>query len=105
MCIRDSPDFAAQFSDEDGDALEAVKIVTLPGEGTLQLNGVAVSVGQEILAADLGLLRFIPAFDWRGTTSFTWTGSDGRVYASADATMTLTVGSMGYSIFLPIVTR
>jgi hypothetical protein len=99
------PDFAAQFSDEDGDVLEAVKIITLPGEGTLQLNGVAVSVGQEIIAADLGLLRFIPAFDWRGTTSFTWTGSDGRVYASADATMTLTVGSMGYSIFLPIVKR
>ena len=36
------------FSDVDGDTLAAVRIDTLPTNGKLTLNGVAVTAGQEV---------------------------------------------------------
>ena len=56
-----SADFG--FSDADGNALAAVRIATLPGAGALTNNGVAVTAGQFVSAADIasGLLRFTPA--------------------------------------------
>src|SRR5262249_32491106 len=61
------------FSDTDGNGLAAVKIASLPGAGTLTNNGVAVSSGQLVSAADIaaGLLRFTPAV-----------GASGAAYAS-----------------------
>lgn len=49
------------FSDTDGDALAAVIIDTLPGSGSLRLNGVAVTAGQTIAAEDLADLSWRPA--------------------------------------------
>jgi hypothetical protein len=51
------------FSDADGNALLAVRIASLPASGTLTNNGVAVTAGQTVTAADIasGLLRFTPA--------------------------------------------
>jgi uncharacterized delta-60 repeat protein len=55
------------FTDPDaGDALSAVRIDQLPGLGSLQLNGVAVTTGQVIAAADLGGLVFRPPADANG---------------------------------------
>jgi hypothetical protein len=56
------------FSDADGNALAAVRIATLPGNGTLMNNGVAVSAGQLVSATDIasGLLRFTPAANANG---------------------------------------
>jgi Domain of unknown function (DUF4347)/Bacterial cadherin-like domain/Bacterial Ig domain len=56
------------FSDADGNALAAVKIATLPVAGTLTNNGLAVSAGQTVSAADIasGLLRFTPALNANG---------------------------------------
>ena len=50
-------------SDTPANALLAVKIVALPGAGSLTLSGVAVTAGQSIAAADItaGLLQFTPA--------------------------------------------
>jgi hypothetical protein len=65
--VEDAPYvFAAAdfgFSDTDGNALAAVKIASLPTAGTLKNNGIAVSAGQAVSAADIasGLLRFTPA--------------------------------------------
>jgi hypothetical protein len=58
------------FSDTDGNSLLAVKISTLPVEGTLRDNGVAVSAGQFVSAADItaGKLVFTPAADANGAT-------------------------------------
>ena len=48
-------DFTSHFSDADtGDTLVTVKITGLPSHGTLKLDGVAVSVNEEIALADLG---------------------------------------------------
>ncbi len=51
------------FSDPDGDAFDHVELTTLPANGTLLLNGVPVSAGDEIPVADItsGLLTFVPA--------------------------------------------
>ncbi|QDX25001.1 hypothetical protein FPZ54_02460 [Sphingomonas suaedae] len=56
------------FTDNDGDAMAAVIVTTLPAAGTLTLDGVAVTEGQSITAADIaaGLLVFMPAPDENG---------------------------------------
>ena len=56
------------FSDADGDALAAVRIGSLPAAGTLTNNGIAVTAGQLVAAADIaaGLLRFAPAANANG---------------------------------------
>lgn len=41
------------YSDPEGDPLAAIKIMELPAQGSLELNGVAVTAGQEITSADL----------------------------------------------------
>jgi len=62
------------FTDPDaGDGLSAVRIDQLPGLGGLQLNGVAVSTGQVIAAADIGGLVFSPPADANGVD---YTGLD-----------------------------
>ncbi|WP_160494886.1 S-layer family protein, partial [Pseudomonas sp. L-22-4S-12] len=52
------------FTDTDSaDSLQAVRIDSLPGAGSLQLNGAAVGAGQVIALADLDNLTFKPAPD------------------------------------------
>ncbi|MFM8330308.1 MAG: putative Ig domain-containing protein, partial [Candidatus Methylumidiphilus sp.] len=56
------------FYDDPANALLAVKITTLPTVGALKLNGVAVSAGQTISAADIAAnkLVFTPAANGNG---------------------------------------
>ncbi|HTU13373.1 MAG TPA: FG-GAP-like repeat-containing protein [Allosphingosinicella sp.] len=65
------------FSDTlEGDAFAGVVITTLPGNGSITLNGVAVSAGQFVSVADIngGLLEFTPDADENGANyaSFTF---------------------------------
>jgi hypothetical protein len=67
------------FSDIDGDNLAQVKISSLPANGTLKYDGVAitqeqVTAGFEVSAANLGLLTFVPDMNTSGSpyTSFTF---------------------------------
>ncbi|NJD06655.1 MAG: hypothetical protein FIA97_09175, partial [Methylococcaceae bacterium] len=57
------------FTDTDGDSLLAVKIGTPPTAGSLKLDGVDVTAGQSITAADIaaGKLVFTPAAGASGT--------------------------------------
>jgi hypothetical protein len=85
-----SGDFGTKFSDAGpDDTLEMVKIISLPGSGTLKLAGTTVTGNQEILYNNLSNLTFTPPTNWTGTTSFTWNGSDGADYAAANATVTI----------------
>ncbi len=61
-------------NDMPGNSFHSVRITTLPTAGTLTLNGVAVAQGDQIAAAQLGLLRFTPAANQFGTgyASFTF---------------------------------
>jgi len=87
-------DFTDKFLDPDKDSLSKIKITSLPGNGTLKLNGSAIPAGQEINAADLGKLTFTPNADFNGNVSFTWNGFDGTAYATADAKVNLTITSV-----------
>lgn len=73
---------AADFGivDPDDDSLSAVTITTLPGAGTLSLNGAAVITNQSVSLADLNadLLTFEPAANENGSaySSFTFQVQD-----------------------------
>ncbi|MGQ0598680.1 tandem-95 repeat protein, partial [Aquabacterium sp.] len=56
------------FSDVDGNAFLAVKITSVPGAGSLTLNGVAVSANDVILASDIaaGRLQLSPVANASG---------------------------------------
>jgi hypothetical protein len=56
-------------ADSPANALQSVRITSLPGAGALQLLGGAVTAGQEIAAADLaaGNLQFVPGTSETGT--------------------------------------
>ncbi|MBH9552187.1 Ig-like domain-containing protein, partial [Inhella gelatinilytica] len=83
------------FADADvGQTLQAVRIDTLPGAGTLLLSGVAVTAGQVIAADQLGNLVFIPAADANGTdyASFQFSVQDSQgVFSTTPNTLTFDV--------------
>ncbi|WP_349237392.1 choice-of-anchor K domain-containing protein [Aeromonas sp. SrichE-2G] len=70
-------------SDIDGSVV-SFTIKSLPANGILYLNGVAVTVDQSIAVADAGKLTFTPNADWNGNTSFNYAAvdNDGAVDAS-----------------------
>ncbi len=94
-------EFAAgdfNFSDSDtGDTLASVTVVTLPGagEGTLALDGVAVTAGRSVAKADLDAdkLVYTPPANANGEdfASFTFRVSDGTAESALAYTMTVDV--------------
>ncbi|HYG18528.1 MAG TPA: tandem-95 repeat protein, partial [Ohtaekwangia sp.] len=84
-------DFAGAFTDVDNNTLSAVKIVSLPESGTVRLNGAAVAVGQEIGFVAIPNLSYLSAEDFVGSDTFTWTGSDGFAYSTANASVNITI--------------
>jgi len=94
-------DFAGAFTDPDaGDSLQKIKITSLPGHGTLTLNSTAVTVNQEIAAAQIGTLVYTPTSGYTGSDSFQWNGSDGSLYAASAATVNLTINSAAANLAL-----
>ncbi|MCU4157655.1 tandem-95 repeat protein [Carboxylicivirga sp. A043] len=88
-----SSDFTSAYTDEEGQALVKIQIVSIPNaaSGELQLSGAPVLLNQEIAAADISNLRFVPASNWNGAASFQWKASDGVTYSSASANVNMTV--------------
>ena len=81
-------------SDIDG-TVASFTIKSLPANGTLYLNGVAVTADQSILAVDADKLTFKPNANWNGDTSFNYAAvdNDGAVDASP-ATVTIRVDAV-----------
>jgi 5'/3'-nucleotidase SurE len=73
--------FSDRFFDANGDSLAKIKIISLPENGTLELNNSEINVNQEITFANIDRLTFTPNEDFNGQTSFLWNGSDGSQYA------------------------
>ncbi|HEX2826786.1 MAG TPA: Ig-like domain-containing protein [Burkholderiales bacterium] len=93
------------YGDADGDAFSNVKIATVPGAGSLTLQGVALTANQFVSAASIaaGDLKFTPAPDGNGAlyASFTFQVQDdgGTTNGGADLdatppTMTVAVTSV-----------
>ena len=84
------------FSDLDGDALASVKVVTLPANGTLALDGAAiVALPQTVLQDKLGELVYTPPRNANGDdyTTFTFRVNDGAA-DSTEYTMTINVRAL-----------
>ena len=80
------------FNDQDtGDSLSSVKVDSLPGDGTLTLNGSAVTAGQAISKADIEsvLFKYEPADDLNGTDGNT--ACEGSQWLELDTDDTLDV--------------
>ncbi|MEJ6024386.1 Ig-like domain-containing protein, partial [Ramlibacter sp. PS4R-6] len=80
------------FADVDtGDSLKSVRIVTLPANGVLALNGTPVSAGDLVTAADLAanLLVYTPAANDNTDESLTFKVLDQSDAESATYTLTL----------------
>ena len=83
-----------EFSDIDtGNNLNQIKITQLPTIGTLQLDGVDVTIDQVIVAADISKLTFTPAANANGSNyaTFQFKVHDGTSYSDADFTMSIDV--------------
>ncbi|MFK7884927.1 MAG: tandem-95 repeat protein [Phycisphaerales bacterium] len=76
-----------------GDEAANFRIESLPTNGTLMLDGVAVEAGDEVSAYDVsrGRLTFEPTGDWSGATGFDFSVSDGEVWSESEATLTIEV--------------
>jgi len=86
-----STDFTSKFSSQENKALKIVKVVSLPSNGLLKLNGVNIVVNQQVQFADLNQISFVPASAFIGSTEFQWNGSDSILYALSPATVRINV--------------
>jgi hypothetical protein len=83
-------DFTTAFTDPSpGYSLGTVKITSLPIHGTLKLGGASVKLNQVIPLSQLDSLAYTPTTGFRGSDSFGWNGSDGRLYATTAAVVKL----------------
>lgn len=85
------PDFVNAFSDEDGDTIANVKIVSLPVHGNLFLNGVNVGQGQVISPSSLNNLIYVPNSNFFGKDTVLYNSNDRLNYAVNNAMAVLDV--------------
>ncbi|MGL5195926.1 MAG: putative Ig domain-containing protein, partial [Chroococcales cyanobacterium] len=85
--------FTSQFTDPDGDTLQAIFITTLPTTGTLFFDGIAMEDSLEIPLADINKLSFVPPDNFNGPVSFDWNGFDGTDYAKIESTVNLNINA------------
>src|ERR1035437_3989111 len=61
-----STDFTANYTDPESDPMQSVLILTLPAQGSLQLNSAPVTASQTLLPTDLDNLVYVPAANYTG---------------------------------------
>ena len=97
----------ADTQDTPANSLLAVKITTLPTAGSLLLNGVAVTAGQFVAAADINgnLLTFVPAQNGSGTgyASFTFQVQDDGGTANGGVNLDATPNTITVDVAAPSV--
>ncbi len=87
-------DFLNAYSDLEGNALDRIRIQTLPQFGNLLLNGNAVNVNDNIVLQDISSLVYRPDNAFVGTDEFTWNASDGSDFASQAQRVVMGVASL-----------
>jgi hypothetical protein len=78
---------------EDGETIAVFRVDVMPEHGTLLLDGVEISQGQEIPgdAVREGRLTFEPDADFSGDDSFSFSAGDGELWSAETAEYTLSV--------------
>ncbi|WP_165672167.1 retention module-containing protein [Metapseudomonas otitidis] len=84
------------FSDVDaGDSLKAIRINSLPGNGSLSLNGTAVTVGMLVTAAQIASLVYTPTASGSSNGSFSFSVQDqSGQFSTQPNTMTIQVANL-----------
>ena len=89
-------------SDSPANALTAVKITTIPGGGSLKLNGVAVTSGQAVTVANInsGLLVWTPTSNANGAanTTFTFQVQDGGGTANGGVDLDQSANTITFNV-------
>ena len=84
-------DFATPFAANGGGNLQAVKILSLPGNGKLLLDGNICTVNQTIASEEISRLSFKPDANYNGTAAFNWSGSTGNTFANQPSVVRLAI--------------
>ncbi|MFN0047852.1 MAG: T9SS type A sorting domain-containing protein, partial [Cytophagales bacterium] len=86
---------AASFTDIDGQTPVKFKVTTLPSNGVLSISGMPVVLNQEYSVASITGLAYSPnANATTDTDSFAWNASDGFVYATSPAIITINIATI-----------
>jgi Concanavalin A-like lectin/glucanases superfamily/Bacterial Ig-like domain/GEVED domain/Cadherin-like domain/Bacterial Ig domain len=85
-------DFTSAYNDID--PLNKIQIKSLPSNGVLTNSGAVVSVDDEILAANIGNLVYIPRRNYNGSDSFNYNASDGTEYATSNKAVNITISAV-----------
>ena len=81
------------YVDADSHAFNKIQIKSLPGTGTLTLNGSNVSDEDVINVSDISNLVYTPAANNESDDSFTFKVHDGSEYSSATYTMNISLNA------------
>ena len=78
------------------DTIEQYRIESLPANGTLEINGDPVGVGDVITPTQIasGQLTFEPNPDWNGSTGFEFSAFDGQEWSNGSGTYSITVSAV-----------
>jgi hypothetical protein len=88
-------DFTGVFNDNDNDGLTMIKLVSLPTNGTLDLSGTALAIGDTILDSELDLLSYTPNPGYVGAESFSVVARDSSHWSNTPAVVDITVTLFG----------
>ncbi len=84
-------DFTAAYTDPEGDPMQGIRIVSLPGNGKLKLNGTTITGPVDITTAQINTLEYIPDPEYNGPDGFLWNATDGTSYASGNGNVVIEV--------------
>jgi gliding motility-associated-like protein len=83
--------FAAAYTDADGNPIVEIQITQLPQRGHLVVNNNPVAQGDKISAGLLSTLKYVPQQDSTGADTLRWMASDGFLYSLADTYVAIDV--------------
>ncbi len=88
--------FSQHITDDPGNQIVYLKILTLPANGTLYWKGNNVAAGDNILAtgSQLDNFSYLPNTDYNGLDSFNWNASDGTFISNAPATVSIKINGI-----------
>lgn len=91
-------DFTSEFTDNDGDGLTMIKVVSLPSNGVLDLSGSTLVVGDTILDSELATLAYIPNPGYVGSESFSFVARDSSHWSNTPCVVDVTVTAFDVAI-------
>lgn len=88
----DNTSTQSPFVDQNpNDRLEAIKILSLPENGTFTFQGAEIVPGDSISRIQIQQVKYMPNSNWFGNTSFEYNAFDGTHWAETPASVFITI--------------